>query len=232
MSVCDVRVLFDGGIVFIDGKVVGVIDKNGKLFWIIKFVIRIVEVFFGVRINVFVLLDGYIFVVGIYILFDDLKFYFFIGVFFWDGIFIWIKVFNMGYYDYLDVVIFFGNNGFVVGVYGGGSDVLWIVDYFVLRVFFDGKIEWFNFYVCLREEDWDRFWSMKVFGVVCNDDICVFGIMIGMFVINVEGKFLMGFNFFGKVLRVENNLIFFFLNGIFLMVLLKGVECCVYLFSV
>lgn len=232
VSVRDARVLPDGGIVFTDGKVVGVIDKNGKPLWTIKFATRIAEVPPGVRINALAPLDGYILVAGTYILPDDPKSHLFIGALSRDGTLIWTKVLNTGYYDYPDVAISLGNNGLVAGVYGGGSDAPWIADYFALRVSPDGKIEWFNSYACPREEDWDRFWSMKVLGAACNDDTCALGTTTGTFVINAEGKLLTGLNFSGKALRVENNSILLLSNGTLLTVPLKGAECRAYSSSV
>lgn len=232
VSARDARALPDGCVVFTDGKVVGVIDKNGKPLWTIKFATRATEVPPSVRINALAPLDGYILVAGTSILPDDPKSHLFIGVLSRDGTLIWAKVLNTGYYDYPDVAISLGNNGLVAGVYGGGSDAPWIADYFALRVSLEGKIKWFNSYTCPREEDWDKFWSMKVLGAACNDGICALGTKTGTFVINAEGKLLTGLNFSGKVLRVENNSILLLSNGTLLTVPLKGAECRAYSSSV
>lgn len=232
VSARDARALPDGCVVFTDGKVVGVIDKNGKPLWTIKFATRATEVPPSVRINALAPLDGYILVAGTSILPDDPKSHLFIGVLSRDGTLIWAKVLNTGYYDYPDVAISLGNNGLIAGVYGGGSDAPWIADYFALRVSLEGKIEWFNSYTWPREEDWDKFWSMKVLGAACNDGICALGTKTGTFVINAEGKLLTGLNFSGKVLRVENNSILLLSNGTLLTVPLKGAECRAYSSSV
>ncbi len=222
LSVEDAEPLPNGDTVLLTDNVVGLISRNGRILWATKILPNGTnERTPRVEARFVAPLREAILVVGTISLPDDPKSHLFLGALSLNGSLLWAKAVNTSYYDSPDTAVSMENDALVAGVYGGGSDAPWIADYFALKVSPDGKIEWFNFYMCPKGENWDAFWTMKVRGAFCNGEVCAFDTTTGTFIINSEGEPLEYLNVSGKVAGIMNDSLVLLSNGTILTVPLR-----------
>ncbi len=232
MSVDDAVALPDGSVIFVSGNTLGILNSDGTTLWARQLILNGTNESLpgvGIHINAVTPLNGAFLVTGTADLPEDPKSHLFIGVVLLNGTLLWAKVLNTGYHDYPDTAVSFEDNGVVAGVYGGGSDAPWIADYFVLKVSSDGKISWFNSYLCPGKKDWDAFWSMKILSTFCNGEICVLGTTTGTFILDDGGNSLLYLNVSGKIIGIVNDSTLILSNGTLLTIPLKwneGTEKC------